>query len=207
MKITRSLLGDTALAAVLTLVGIVGTTFAGNPSRVEVPIDARGFALVVTAAVVLAVRRRWPLAVLAVVTVCASVYLILGYAYGPVLISFMIAVYTAARHAPLNRAVPYALAALVLMLIHLLTSVTPLGLLGVIPVSAWVVVPFSLGSTLRLRRETAVRARTEAIRQSVDDERLRVTQRSMTSWGTAWPRSKCRRTISTKPKAPSTITT
>jgi signal transduction histidine kinase len=176
MKITRSLLGDTALAAVLTLVGIVGTTFAGNPSRVEVPIDARGFALVVTAAVVLAVRRRWPLAVLAVVTVCASVYLILGYAYGPVLISFMIAVYTAARHAPLNRAVPYALAALVLMLIHLLTSVTPLGLLGVIPVSAWVVVPFSLGSTLRLRRETAVRARTEAIRQSVDDERLRVAQ-------------------------------
>jgi signal transduction histidine kinase len=176
MKITRSLLGDTALAAVLTLVGIVGSTFAGSPSRAEVPIDARGFALVVTAAVVLAVRRRWPLATLAVVTVCTSVYLILGYAYGPILLSFMMAVYTAARHAPLARSVPCSLVALVLMLIHLLTSVRALGFHGVVPVSAWVVVPVSLGFTLQLRRETAVRARTEAIRQSVDDERLRVAQ-------------------------------
>jgi signal transduction histidine kinase len=176
MKITRSLLGDTALAAVLTLVGIVGTAFAGSPSRAEVPIDARGFALVVTAAVILAVRRRWPLAMLAVVTVCTSAYLILGYAYGPILLSFMIAVYTAARHAPLDRAVPYSLAALVLLLIHLLTPGTALGFLGVIPVSGWMIVPFSLGFTVRLRRETAARARTEAIRQSVDDERLRVAQ-------------------------------
>jgi signal transduction histidine kinase len=37
-------------------------------------------------------------------------------------------------------------------------------------------VPFSLGFVLRLRRETAVRARADAIRQSADDERLRVAQ-------------------------------
>jgi hypothetical protein len=82
MTITRSLLGDAVLAAALTSAGIVGTTFAGSPSRAEVPIDARGFALVVTAAMVLGLHRRWPLAMLAVVTICTSVYLILGYAYG-----------------------------------------------------------------------------------------------------------------------------
>jgi signal transduction histidine kinase len=131
---------------------------------------------VVTAAVVLAVRRRWPLAVLAVVAVCTSVYLILGYNYGPILVLFMLAVYTAARHAPLNRAVPYSLAALAMMLTHLLVHSHRLGLFGVVDVSAWVLVPFSLGFALRLRRETAVRARAEAIRQSVDDERLRVAQ-------------------------------
>jgi signal transduction histidine kinase len=176
LKITRSLLGDITLAAALTLVGIVGTTFAGSPSRAEVPIDARGYALVMTAAMVLAVRRRWSLGVLAVVTVCTSVYLILGYAYGPILLSFMIAVYTAARHAPLDRAVPYSLVAIMMMLIPLLIHSHRLGFFGVVDVSAWVIVPFSIGFPLRLRRETAVRARTEAIRQSVDDERLRVAQ-------------------------------
>jgi signal transduction histidine kinase len=176
MKRARSLLGDGMLATLLTLAGIVGTTFAGSPSRSEVPIDARGYVLVVTAAVLLAVRRRWPLAVLAVVTVCTSVYLVLGYNYGPILVMFMFAVYTAARHAPLNRAAPYSLAALAMMQTHLLVHGHGLGLVGVVDVSAWVIVPFSLGFVLRLRRETAVRARAEAIRQSVDDERLRVAQ-------------------------------
>lgn len=176
MKLARPLLGDSTLAALLTLVGVVGTTFAGSPSRAEVPVDARGYVLVVTATVVLAVRRRWPPAVLAVVTVCTCVYLILGYAYGPILIAFMLAVYTAARHAPLDRAVPYALAALALMPAHLLVHDHGLGFVGMIDVSAWVILPFSVGFALRLRRETAVRARAEAIRQSVDAERLRVAQ-------------------------------
>jgi len=45
-----------------------------------------------------------------------------------------------------------------------------------VPVAAWVIVPFSVGFTLRLRHETAARARAEMIRQSVDDERFRVAQ-------------------------------
>ncbi|GAB2837284.1 histidine kinase [Actinoallomurus bryophytorum] len=176
VKHARPLFGDGVLAALLTLGGVVGTTFAGSPSRAEVPIDVRGYVLVVTAAVVLAVRRRWPQAVLAVVALCTWSYLVLGYAYGPILISFMLAVYSAARHAPLNRAVPYSLAALAMTLTHLLVHSHRLGLFGVVDVSAWVFVPFSLGFALRTRREMAVRARAEAIRQSVDDERLRVAQ-------------------------------
>jgi hypothetical protein len=74
MRITRPLAVDVTLAAVLTLAGIVGSTFADTPHRAyAVPIDAWGYVLVVTAAVTLAARRRWQLPVLAVVTACTSV--------------------------------------------------------------------------------------------------------------------------------------
>jgi signal transduction histidine kinase len=177
MRITRSPADDIGLAAVLTMGGVVGSAFAGNPARAAVPIDALGFALVVPTAVVLSVRRRWPLPVLAVVTVCTSVYLMLGYAYGPILVCFMISVYSAARHTPPARSAPYSLTALMpLLVIHLFARDAGLGVYGLIPVSAWVVVPFALGFTLRTRRETAVRARAEAIRQRVAEERFRVAQ-------------------------------
>jgi signal transduction histidine kinase len=179
MKLIRPLAADTAdaaLAAALTLAGIVGTGFAGRPPRADVPVDTRGYALVAVAALALAVRRRWPPPVFAAVTACTSVYLALGYAYGPILVSFMVAAYTAARHAPLDRALRYSLVALAAVLVHLFAHGGRFGYFGVLDVAAWVAVPFSAGFALRLRRETAVRARAEAIRESVDDERLRVAQ-------------------------------
>ncbi|MCP2329590.1 signal transduction histidine kinase [Hamadaea flava] len=171
MKITNSQLGDGVLAAVLVVFGLFGTAYAEGETT-----DGRAYALVATAAAMLALRRRWPLQVLAAVSICTCAYLIIGYAYGPILITFMIAAYTAARHAPPVRSAPVCLAALLLLLVHLFIRDTALGMLGLIPVSTWVVVPFALGFTLRLRHEAALRARTEAIRQSVDDERLRVAQ-------------------------------
>lgn len=172
----RSLACDIALAAVLTLVGVVGSAFAGGPDRAAVPIDVPGFALVVAAALTLAVRRRWPLPVLAAVSAGTSAYLIRGYAYGPILVCFMLSVYSAARHAAPARSAPYSLAALALLVIHLFVRDTALGLYGLIPVAAWVVVPFALGFTLRTRWEAAVRARAETIRRHVDEERFRVAQ-------------------------------
>jgi signal transduction histidine kinase len=176
MKINRSVLGDSVLAGVLAIGGLVGTAFALSSTRDRAPIDALGFVLFAAPSLALAVRRRRPLAVLVGATVCASAYLVLGYAYGPILITFMIAVYSAARHAPWERVLPVALAALLVLLVHLVVPGTWLGLLGVVPVAAWVIVPFSVGFTLRLRHETAARARAEMIRKSVDDERFRVAQ-------------------------------
>ncbi len=176
MKMARWLFGDSALAAVLAIAGVGGTVLAGKSSRAQVPMDSRGLVLFVMSALALAARRRHPLTVLVVVTACTSAYLILGYAYGPILLIFMLAIYSVARHAPWAKALPAALAALALMLIHLAVPGTSLGLLGVVPVAAWVVVPFALGFTLKLHHESAVRVRAEAIRQSVDDERFRVAQ-------------------------------
>jgi signal transduction histidine kinase len=178
MRTTRSLVGDIALAIALVVVGIVGTATASKWGTVAGrPIDPGGFALVGATGLVLVVRRRWPLVTLAVAAVLTSAYLVLGYVYGPILVSFLVAVYTVARHRPLATSAPASLAALMVLLSHLFTNNAALpGFFGVIPASAWVVVPFAIGVTVRLTRESAARARTEALRQRVDDERLRVAQ-------------------------------
>jgi len=175
-RISRAAVCDWALAAALVLFGYAGTLLVSGSPHASAPIDGPAIGLVEVASAAVAVRRRWPLQVLTAVTACTSVYLALGYAYGPILLTFMIAVYAAARHAPASRSALYALAVLPPLLFHLFVRPTVLGLYGVVPACAWVVVPYSLGFALRTRREAADRARTEAIRKSVDQERLRVAQ-------------------------------
>ncbi|MBO2455231.1 sensor histidine kinase [Actinomadura barringtoniae] len=177
MRISRAAVGDGALAAALVLFGIVGSLLVSGLPHASARIDWLAIGLVEVAAVALAVRRRWPLQVLVVVAACTSVYLAIGYAYGPILVSFTFAVYAAARHAPASRSAVYALAVLPPLLFHLFVRPTVFGVLyGVVPVCAWIVVPYSLGFALRTRREAADRARAETIRTSVDEERLRVAQ-------------------------------
>jgi signal transduction histidine kinase len=102
-------------------------------------------------------------------------YLAVGYAFGPILLSFFVAVYTAARHRPFRRAVPWALVALVFLSVHAFTNSASLpGLSGAMLASGWVVVPFAIGATRRVTREAVERERAEMIRQRVDLERLRV---------------------------------
>lgn len=176
MGITRHRIGDLALAFAMVVVGVVGTAGAAAtdtlPSR---PLDAIAFGLVIAAAAALATRRRWPLATLMVVAVLTSTYLVVGYPYGPIFFSFFIATYTAARYRQIAQAGPVALAAMLLMLMHLATHAGALpGLWGVVPSAAWVAVPFAVGVTVRATREAAERERAALIRQRVDEERLRV---------------------------------
>src|SRR5258705_7206959 len=153
---------DAALGAALALAGVVGSAIAANVSRPAAPIDPLGYVLVAAAALALSARRRWPLAALAAATLCTSGYLIMGYAYGPILIIFMIAVYSGTRYAPSRPAAWSATAAPPLMLIHLLTSDRQLGGLGVVPVAAWVGVPAAIGDSLRLRQQAAETAGSQA---------------------------------------------
>jgi signal transduction histidine kinase len=176
-RLTRTLRGDATLAVVLAVAGAFWTAGADLRTDADVPIDGLGYVLVVATALALAVRRRWPLVTLALATAMTSAYLVIGYPYGPILVSFLVAVYTTARHRPLRTSVPASIAALGVLLIHLFTSEAALpGFLGVIPGSAWVVVPFSIGVSVRLVQESAARARAEAVRERVDQERLRVAQ-------------------------------
>jgi signal transduction histidine kinase len=177
MSMTRSLVGDLLLAGALAVLSVsfaAAGFVSGNPDR---PVDPLGLALIAMAGSALAVRRRWPLPTLAVVTVLTSGYLVVGYPYGLIMVSFLVAVYTAARYLPMDRSGTAAAAALVVLLTHLLTNSAALpGLLGVVPGSAWVVVPYAIGVTVRLRRQSLDLARAEAVRQRVDEERLRVAQ-------------------------------
>ncbi|MCI2416358.1 sensor histidine kinase [Saccharopolyspora sp. K220] len=174
----RSLIGNVVLAVLVTLVGLVGTSAADHWATVtgRTP-DALGFALVAAAGLTLVLRRYHPVLTLIAVAALTSTYLVVGYPYGPILLALVVAVYTVARHRPPATSVPTALGALVMLLVHIFTNSTALpGLLGVIPGSAWVVVPFAVGSVVRLQREAASRARAEVLRQRVDDERLRIAQ-------------------------------
>ncbi|HEX8345793.1 MAG TPA: histidine kinase [Actinoplanes sp.] len=169
-------LTDLASAGLIAVAAAAGSAVAARVTPGSVPLGVPGYLLVVVASLALAVRRSQPLAALAVAAPCAAGYLAAGYAYGPVLIVVMIAVYNATRHAPLRPALWCAGAALALLLVHLLTSDRRLGWLGVVPVVAWVVVPAALGYVLRLRHEAARQARDDAVRRQVHDERLRVAQ-------------------------------
>ena len=173
----RRWVGDGLLAAVLLVFGLVTTRFAAHNQPGATPLDAMSYVLIAVAASALAVRRRWPVATLAVVTAATTVYLFGDYPYGPILLCFSVAVYTVAAGLELRQAAIFAGAALVAVSLH---AFVPFdgdpGFAGIGPAAAWVVVPFAVGVTVRLNREATTRARVDAARRIADDERLRVAQ-------------------------------
>jgi signal transduction histidine kinase len=77
----------------------------------------------------------------------------------------------------LSQSAPASFLVLLALFAHLFTNQAALdGVVGLAPATAWVVVPFALGTTVRIYRENQARERSDAIRQRVDDERLRVAQ-------------------------------
>jgi signal transduction histidine kinase len=175
MRMTKSLATDAALAILLAAIGMFSHGFGWAAEQADgAAINGLGVGLVGATGLVLAVRRRWPLPTLAAATALTSSYLLLGYPFGLIFLSFAIAVYTVARHRPLLISVPAAVAALGLLLTHLFVSSE--GTLGIAYGSAWVAVPLGIGATVRARQEVAARARVDTIRARVDEERLRVAQ-------------------------------
>ena len=167
---------DVLLALAFVVIGVFGTFGADERTTLDTPVDALAITLVVIAAAAVAVRGRWPLAVLAATTIATSAYLVLGYTFGPILLSFMVATYTVARHVALPRSAVAAALALPILLLHLFVQSSAIGLIGIIPGSAWVIVPFAVGVTVRLTRQSAEQTRAEIVRGQVNDERLRVAQ-------------------------------
>ncbi|MBO0868097.1 MAG: sensor histidine kinase [Micromonosporaceae bacterium] len=137
------------------------------------PFDPLSIALILAATLPLALRRIWPLAVLAVATVATSGYLIVGYPYGPILVAFAVAVYTVAAWLPVRTATLAAILALAGLLGHGLRSGQ---LLGLVPGSAWVVLPFAVGRVVRLGREAAARDRAGEVRRNAYEARLHIAQ-------------------------------
>lgn len=177
MKPTRGALRDVAIALVFVIVGVAGTRQTDFESSSDTRVDWLAYALVVLAAAALAVRRRWPLPVLGIATAAATTYLLIGYPYGPILASFLVAVYTVARHTPTRLSVPASGIALLVLLSHVLWHEDALpGFRSLIPAGAWVIVPLTVGIAVRATRTATELARADTIRQHVADERLRVAQ-------------------------------
>jgi signal transduction histidine kinase len=168
---------DIVIALLVTAVSVVGSAVATRFVETDQAIDALGLILAAGAGLALLARRRLPLAALGGSAVFTSLYLALNYPYGPVVFAFVAAVYAAGRYEPLARSVPAAVVAWLIFSIHLLTnrSSAP-GWYGLIPATAFVLVPLALGVIVRSNRESVERERAEAVRERVSNERLRVAQ-------------------------------
>ncbi|MFG1991895.1 histidine kinase [Actinoplanes sp. NPDC048988] len=91
-----------------------------------------------------------------------------------ILLSFGLAVHAVGHRLVLRQALPWAVAALAIVLVHTFTG--PPGLVGLVPGTACVIVPFTLGAARRLVVEAQSRERAATERRTADAERLRLSQ-------------------------------
>jgi signal transduction histidine kinase len=179
---------DAVLALAMTAVLLYGAYGEAHPSTTayfksgqHLPhTPAPALILVAVATLVLCWWRRWPVAVLCVSVAAATVYTLLGYVNGAVLVAPMIALYTVAAQSGVRRAVAYGLGTLAVLGVASV-SVNPLGRFGggveILPFMIAVVV-FAGIAVANRRAYTASmleRAEQEA-RRRVDEERLRIAR-------------------------------
>ena len=183
-----SLIADGALAAVLAAALPVTTYFAAKHQLGHRSVDAGAIALVIGSAGVLAQRRRYPVAVLALVFGITLVYFVFGYAYGPIWLTLVIAYYTAVTSGRRLAAAIAAVAGFAIFpwLDYLLRHRQAPSAAGLAALAAWLLVLLGAGEVVRIRREraaAAARIREEQTRRKATEERLRMARELHDSLG------------------------
>jgi signal transduction histidine kinase len=178
---------DVLLALAVAVAEIVGTEFWLRASGGGA-LDPVGLALLLATAAPLAVRNRYPIAVLSVVTAAAVAYTWLAFAGGFYTVAMFLAMWAAVaaghRLAAVVAAVAlvgsFLLASIVLASGHAVDADAPLWLVG------WLVASFVLGEVSRGRQRyleaveqrayDAERTREEEARRRAGEERLRIAR-------------------------------
>lgn len=170
-----------ALSVALVVVQVVGTTFAAEDQPTRETLDVLGYALLVAGPILLIARRRHPVPVLAGVLATLLLYIGLGYPYGPIFLSAIVALFTTVTEGHrvagwLGGGAFYAGNASI-------QATNDRG--GGFSVgdafedAAWVLIVLVVAEIARVRRERileAHHARQEAERRRASDERLRIAQ-------------------------------
>jgi signal transduction histidine kinase len=177
----RSLIADAALAAGLAVFLTVGTWFAAQHQPGRRPFDAGTIALLVVAAGALALRRRHPVAVLALVFAAMLGYLILGYTEGPIWLALLVAYVTAVVGGHRLAAAIVAVAGIGIFpwLDYLLRNGPAPSPAAIAALAAWLLVLLGAAEAVRVRRERAaeaVRIKQEETRRRASEERLRIAR-------------------------------
>ena len=179
---------DAVLALAVTvalLYGSYGEAHPSNPGYFQgghhLPhTPAAALILVAVACLALIWRRRWPVAVLGVSVAAATIYTLLGYVNGAVLVAPMIALYTVAAQTPVRQAVAYGLGTLAVLGLASI-AVNPLGPFGggveILPFMIAVVVIAGIAVANRRAYVDSLRDRAEHdARRRLDEERLRIAR-------------------------------
>jgi signal transduction histidine kinase len=175
------LVGDGVLAVALAVVLLVGTFLADQREPGSHPFDAGSAAIVAAAALVLAARRLYPVAVLALVFGIILLFRVLGYAEGPIWLTLVIAYGTAIVRGHRIAAVTAAVAGFGIFpwLGTLLGRDPAPSLVELVALAAWLLVIVGASEAVRIQRERAAEAarlEEEAALRRASDERLRIAR-------------------------------
>lgn len=186
---------DALLALVVMVMQVQGTAArqANDPATVLRPLDDLGnlgYVLLAASGAVLALRRRWPVAVFATTALISVVYYALDYPDAPGWIALFVALYTLTAYGDGRRSVLVAAVGIAVLSVGWLVA-----FVGTEPQQAigWVffrigasIMSAALGESVRSRRviaaealeraELAERTREEEAKARVDAERLRIAR-------------------------------
>jgi signal transduction histidine kinase len=184
---------DVALALFITVMQVQGTlarVAAEGAPRPLADFGELGYVLLVVSGLVVAVRRRWPVAVFVTAALASLVYYALDYPDGPGWLGLFVALYTLTAYGDGRRSLVTAGVGIGVLSVGWLASATDIQPRAAI---GWVffrigasVMSAALGESVRSRRviaadaqeraELAERTREEEARARVDAERLRIAR-------------------------------
>ena len=184
---------DVLLALFVTVMQVQGTVTrepAESGARALTDLGNLGYVLLVVSGLVIAVRRKWPVAVFATTALASAAYYSLDFADGPGWLGLFVALYTLTAYGDGRRSLVMAGVA-----IAVLSPVWLVAFADIEPRAAigWVffrigasIMSAALGESVRSRRfiaaeaeeraERAERTREEEARARVDAERLRIAR-------------------------------
>lgn len=164
------------LAGLFQVAGSFGAATRQPPAR---PLDALAVVLLLAGPALLLARRRFPIATLAGTSAVLFGYLAAGYPFGPVPLSFALALLSAVLHG--RRRGTWVVAGLAYLgLVGVLwLRFGPPGIALLSGVAAWLMVLLTIGELVRSRWDRLARerrSRAEAAERRATEERLRIAR-------------------------------
>ncbi len=169
------------LALLVGVAQLLFTHLAGRDQADRYSLDLLGVALLLAGPAALAVRHRYPSAVLIVTLAATLTYWEIGYVRGPIFLALIVAFATAVMHGRRWLAWGSLVVGYVsfLWLGDLLDRQPAPNLAQVVGLAAWLLALATTTEVVRARRERAAevgRARQEEARRRASEERLRIAQ-------------------------------